>query len=274
MKVFIMTDLEGSAGVLDRENWVLWESRFYEDAKMLLTNEINAAIEGLCDAGATEILVADGHGYGGINHIKLDERAKYLRGFPDPWPFGIDSSFDCICWVGQHAKASTEKAHICHTGNHFVINKTINGISIGEFGSMVYCAEELGVTPIFGSGDKAFCEEALDLVKGFEAVSVKEGLMTGKGQDLPLEETINRNIAAIHLHPNKACELIKEGAYNALKKYKKNKDSFVITKEIFAPYECIFNYRASKDSKAHSTIRKHESSIIKLFNSNPTRLNL
>ena len=66
-KVYIMTDMEGVAGVLDFENWCKPESRYYELGKELLTLEVNAAIEGFSRGGATEFLVADGHGYGGIN---------------------------------------------------------------------------------------------------------------------------------------------------------------------------------------------------------------
>ena len=268
MKIFIMTDLEGSAGVLDRKNWVLWDSRYYEDAKLLLTNEINAAIEGFFDAGAAEIVVADGHGYGGVNHIKLDNRVKFLRGFPDPWPFGMDASFDCVCWIGQHAKASTEMSHICHTGNHYVIDKTLNGVSIGEFGSLVYCAEELGVTSIFGSGDKAFTKEAEELVDGIVTVSVKEGLMPGKGMDKTFEETIDRTSAAIHLHPDRACELIKEGASSALKKFIAEPDSFKVTKPVTAPYTCIIENRAGEEREACTFIYKHDSSVSGAFNAN------
>lgn len=272
MKVYVMTDLEGCAGVVDRENWVLKDSSYYEDAKILLAEEVNAAVQGLFEAGAIEILVADGHGPGGINNLKLDPRVRYLRGFPDPFPFGLDETFDCVCFIGQHAKASTEKAHLCHTGNHYVIDRTINGVSIGEFGNMAYCAHELGLPVIFGSGDLAFTKEAEELVDGIITVSVKEGLMKGKGLDKTFEETINRNIAAIHLHPLKARELIKKGAYDALMKFKREPDSFKVTKQISAPYECVVKYRASNRGSAYTLVYRNESSVIGTFNSKPKRI--
>ena len=70
MKVYIKTDLEGVAGVLDSaerccpRDWGSFsrvESRYFEKAKRLLTMEVNAAIEGFFEAGAREILVGDGH---------------------------------------------------------------------------------------------------------------------------------------------------------------------------------------------------------------------
>lgn len=271
MKVYIMTDLEGCAGVINREDWVLKDSMYYEDAKLLLTEEVNAAIEGLYQAGATDILVADGHGYGAINFLKLDPRVRLIRGFPGPFPFGLDESFDCMCHIGQHAKASTEKAHICHTGNQYTIDRAINGVSVGEFGEMVYCAAEMNVTAIFGSGDLAFTKEAEDFVEGIVTVSVKEGLIPGKGLDKTFEETCNRNHAAIHIHPFKARELIRLGAYTALRKFIEGTETFKLKKPIQAPYECITRYRASKDRPAFTTIQRNESSVIALLNSSGER---
>jgi D-amino peptidase len=269
MKVYIMTDLEGVAGVINFADWVCSDSKYYEDAKILLTEEVNAAIDGFFSAGATEILVADGHGYGGINLMKLDPRARMQRGFPDPYPFGLDETFDCICHIGQHAKASSEKAHICHTGSFDVIDHTINGVSIGEFGEMVYCANELKVPEIFATGDLAFTKEAEDLVEGIVTVAVKEGLAPGRGIEKTLEETVNRTDAAIHLHPLKARELIRNGAYIALKKFMENPESFKIKKPIQAPYELVTRFRASKNRPAFTSIRRHENSVIRLLNSRP-----
>ena len=67
MKVYIMTDLEGVAGVVSFEDDDMRDSRYYERSKRLLAGETNAAVEGCLAAGATEILVVDGHGPGGLN---------------------------------------------------------------------------------------------------------------------------------------------------------------------------------------------------------------
>ena len=68
--VYMMTDLEGSAGVDD------WDPRHREDAttakgvydraemQRLLTGEVNAAAEGLFAAGVEEIIINDAHGAG------------------------------------------------------------------------------------------------------------------------------------------------------------------------------------------------------------------
>ena len=134
-----------------------------------LTMEINAAVEGFYAAGATEIYVADGHGAGGINQSMLDRRTMYVRGFPGPWPFNLKKNFDAVAWVGQHAKAGTEYAHIAHTGWFNVLDYRINGISVGEFGQFAMHAAYVGVRSIFGAGDEAF--PRLPILLGTETVA-------------------------------------------------------------------------------------------------------
>lgn len=248
MKVYIMTDMEGVCGVVNYEDWATPAGRYYEEGKKLLTLEVNAAAEGFFEAGAAEILVVDGHGHGGVNHLLLDERVKYLRGpTPGPYPFMLDHTFDVMAWVGQHAKAGAEFAHMPHTGSFNVIDYQINGVSIGEFGQIALCGAKYGVTPIFGSGDKAFAEEAASLVEGIETVIVKEGIMPGSGEDLTEESYRKINNGAIHLHPNKARKLIKEGAKRALARYIENKNQFKML-NFAPPYTKTVIYRRKNSS--------------------------
>ena len=76
MRIYIMTDMEGVAGVLNADDYLLPGARYYEVARELVTLETNAAIEGLLDAGATEFLVVDGHGPGAINPLLLHPAAR------------------------------------------------------------------------------------------------------------------------------------------------------------------------------------------------------
>ena len=80
MKVYVGTDLEGVAGVSTFYVQTSPEGRYYEAAKKLLTAEVNAAIEGMLETGADDILVSDGHGPGAIAFEELHERAKLLHG--------------------------------------------------------------------------------------------------------------------------------------------------------------------------------------------------
>ena len=63
VKVYIVTNLEGVAGVV-HSSQVQPGSPFYEEARRLLTGEVNAAIAGALRGGATEVVVNDGMGAG------------------------------------------------------------------------------------------------------------------------------------------------------------------------------------------------------------------
>ena len=62
--IFVMTDLEGVAGVVSFASQTYSGAPNMEKAKSLLTAEVNAAVSGLIEAGADEIVVMDGHGPG------------------------------------------------------------------------------------------------------------------------------------------------------------------------------------------------------------------
>ena len=51
MKVYVMTDMEGVAGVVSSTDYCAPESRYYEVGRELTTLETNAAIEGALAAG-------------------------------------------------------------------------------------------------------------------------------------------------------------------------------------------------------------------------------
>ena len=160
MRIYIMTDLEGVSGVMNYRDWCAADGRYYEVAKELLTNEVNAAVSGFFEGGAMEIVVADGHGAGAIDIRLLDPHVELSRGWPDGYPYGLNESYDFIAWVGQHAKSGSEYAHLPHTGGFDIADFRVNGRSLGEFGLLALCAGSLGVRSIFGSGDMAFAKES------------------------------------------------------------------------------------------------------------------
>jgi len=151
VKIYIMTDLEGVAGVINFDDYCTPEGRYYEIARDLLTKEANAAIEGLLEAGADDFLVVDGHGHGGINPLLLHPSAKLLAGRPLGYPFGYDRSFDAAIIIGQHAKSNTDGGHLCHTGSFEVEDLSINGLSLGELGCNMLVAAYFDVLTIMVS---------------------------------------------------------------------------------------------------------------------------
>ncbi len=265
MKIFLMTDLEGVCGVINHDDWVIPSGRYYEEGKKLLTMEVNAAVEGFFSAGASEIVVVDGHGAGGINHILLDNRTMYLRSSVGPYPFMLDKSYDAIAWVGQHAKAGTEHAHIAHTGWFDVLDYKINGISVGEFGHIAMLAAFLGIKSIFASGDEAFTLEAKALIQGIETVTVKKGLTIGNGDELDCNDYMNKNLSALHLHPEKARELIRKGAHNALSRFVTSSESFTLF-PVRPPFRKDVKYRPNGGKPAYEAYAEHPDNLIELMN--------
>jgi D-amino peptidase len=265
MKIYLMTDLECVAGVVNFPEWAYFGAPYYERAKTLLTQEVNAAVEGFFEGGATEILVADGHGPGGINIELLDPRVEYLRGWESgPFPLCLDRSFAYIAWVGQHAKAGTEYGHLAHTQGLDYLDLSINGLSIGEFGQMALCASELGVRAIFGSGDAAFTREAQAFVPGMETVAVVWGVRSGTGDELTQEEYETFTAPARHLHPQRARARIREGARRAVERAQTETFGIVALQP---PFEKVTKRRATKE-RAYKTIAKvsHPSSVIAVMN--------
>ena len=263
MKIYIMTDLEGVAGVLDFDNWCTPESRYYDAAKELLTLEVNAAVQGFVAGGADEIVVADGHGHGAIDPAIIHPRAMLMRGWPVGFPLGLDSSFNAIAWVGQHAKSGAEFAHLAHTQSFSMLDYSINEVSVGEFGQMALCALELGVRPILGAGDLAFTKEAEALFPEIKTVAVKYGTTPGIGEECTAEEYRGRNGAAVHFSPEKAREMLTEAAMRAVSNARDVGPAFL---DMQPPYEIVSKWRADASKPARSDTISRMSSISEAVN--------
>lgn len=271
MRILIMTDMEGVAGIQDLETWCEPAGRYYELGKRFLTQELNAAIRGFFDAGAEHIMVIDGHGAGGIDVELLDERVELARRFSPPWPWGLDRGFDFAACVGQHAKACTPCAHLAHTQYMGYIDLSVNGVSIGEFGQFAMCATECGVRFIFGSGDEAFTKEAQALVPGVETVSVKRGTNPAMSENLCLRDYARANTGAIHLHPREAARRIEQGARKALE-HAKSDDSFGFVTVLAPPYSSVTVLRPDVPwGVRRMAVQTHPDSFIALMNSHAER---
>lgn len=264
MRIHVMTDMEGVCGVMNFEDWCTPESRYYERGKELLTREVNAAVEGFLEGGATEVAVADGHGHGAMDGTILHPRASLIRGWKSNGLFGMDEKpYDAVAWVGQHPMSGTTFGHLCHTGSFRVRERAINGVAIGEFGQLALSASELGIRAIFGSGDEAFTKEAQALVPGIETVAVKQGANPDPGNYLPAEGYSRHNLGAIHLPIEEARARIRAGAKRALERAKTEDFGIV---GLDPPYERVYVYRSDAVNPPRVSRARHESSIIALMN--------
>jgi len=262
----LMTDLEGVAGVLNGPDWLYPSGRCYEAAQRLLTEETNAAVDGFFAGGATEVLVVDGHGAGGINPELLDERALLQRGFGDEvYPLGLDTTFAALAFVGQHAKAGTPRSHLTHTQWFNYIDLAVNGISIGEYGQTALCAMELEIPTILACGEQALADEAAALTPGVVTVAVKWGLQDDGLDELDTEAYSNAKQSAIHLSPMRSRQLIRVGAMEAMHRLQAAPQSFQYP-DLLPPYVRTARFRRSGDTPAGTARDEHPSSFAALLN--------
>jgi D-amino peptidase len=193
MKIYIGTDIEGVNGVVDREH-THRDGREHDRARSWLTREVNAAVEGAVAAGATEIVVEDGHGScRNIIPEQLHPKARLITGqvtsLPPSMVHGLDDSFAAILLVGYHARAGTPFANLDHTSwSQTVRHVRVNGQEVGETSINAAYGGTFGVPLVFVSGDDALGRELDELHPDVEQAIVKRALGRYVCEMLPLEE--------------------------------------------------------------------------------------
>lgn len=178
MKIYMSVDIEGVNAVARHEHSRVGE-REYDLARQLMTNEVNAAIKGAFESGATAVDVADAHNVGlNILPLELDQRARLIMGSPRTLSmmYGIDSSYASVFFIGYHAMAGTRNASIVHTFTGRVQQVYLNGILVGELGLNAALAGHFNVPVTLVTGDVAACQEAEALLPGVRTVVVKEAI--------------------------------------------------------------------------------------------------
>ena len=205
MKVYISIDIEGISGVVKPEQGTPGNPD-YERARLLMTQEANAAILGARAAGATAVVVNDSHGdMSNLIIEELDAWADVIFGSPKPFSMmqGLDETFGVALLIGYHARAGTPNAILDHTysGKH-VANVELNGRPMGEIGLNAALAGCYGVPVGLVTGDQAATDEASSLLgRNLQTVTVKHAV---------------GHQAAICLHPEEVQSMIRQAAEQAL----------------------------------------------------------
>ena len=216
LKIYVVCDLEGVAGVVDHHQQCCWDAAkgwyapYLAQARRLATLELNALVEGALEGGATEVVAWDGHGNfpGGLDVELLHPECKLVMGAGDGGPAGLDSSFAGLFQLGLHAMANTPRAVMAHSFDGSLVGYWVNEMRVGEIWMNCYTAGLSSVPFVFLSGDRAAAEEAQALVPEVEAAVVKEGL-AGQAGGLSV-------LPALSLSPQKAQAVIRTGARRAM----------------------------------------------------------
>lgn len=188
-RILIVTDMEGVGGVNSREEQVLPGQRRFDESRRILTGEVNAAVEGAFRAGASQVVILDGHD--GSRSLTLDEihpRAELIQGRPTPPTYYLSERlFDGIMFVGQHAMARADGGVLAHSQSFGVELITLNGKPVGEIGQAAAIAGYFHIPVIMLSGDQAACDEIRDLQPKAETVAVKR--LVGKNSTWSISHT-------------------------------------------------------------------------------------
>lgn len=191
-KILIVTDIEGISGI-DNVRMIQYGFRKFEEGRVRVTEDVNAAVRGLRTAGAAEILVVDSHGSGGPNKNiipeKLERGVKLFQEGPvyKRLKKAADKSVDAAVFVGFHAMADTKDGFLRHT---ITLEPRIrmNGRPVGETVIDAYALAEYGIPVIMVTGDQALIREASTFVPRAETVQVKTSVDCKTTNCLPLPE--------------------------------------------------------------------------------------
>lgn len=188
MKILIAADMEGITGVTTWDQVTPGHAEYVRFRK-LMTQDVNAAIRGACEAGADEVIVADGH-WNGSNILieELDGRARLNTGSPSPFSMmqGIDESVDGVMFVGYHARNGSPNAVLDHTwSSSTVANVWLNDILTGEYGLNGAVAGHFGVPVMMVSGDQTACAQVVEILGDMETAVVKQATGRYAAECLP-----------------------------------------------------------------------------------------
>jgi len=209
-RILIVTDLEGVGGVNNPDEQLLPGQRRYDESRRLLAGEVNAAVEGARSAGATEVVIWDGHD--GSRTLSIDDihkSAKLLQGRPTPANYYLSEKlYDGIMFVGQHAMAGAKGGVLAHSQSFGVKRITINGKEVGEIGQVAAIGGHFGIPVIMLAGDEAACAEIVALQPAAVTVAVKR--LAGKASSISLsqaeakfqiEEAARKAVARVASYP-------------------------------------------------------------------------
>lgn len=203
MRVLVSVDIEGIAGV-SRPDQTRAGAIDYDNARRLMTAEANAAVRGCFDAGATDVLVADGHGgFGNLLPELLDERARLVHGKPRRFGMleGLQQDCNAVMLIGYHAMAGASGV-LAHTMSGLAFHRMwLNERPVGELALYALLAGEHGVPVVMCSGDDALASEVALWLPHTHRVVVKSA---------------SGNRAAISVSPAKAAQMITAGAHQSL----------------------------------------------------------
>lgn len=205
MRVYLSVDMEGITGVAVDKHVQPGEKE-YDRFRRLMTQDANAAIEGALAAGATEVVVSDGHGP--MTNVLIEELHPAARLISGSNRLlcqmeGIDGGFAAAFLVGYHQREGGGDGILNHTFiGRVVYEVRLNGEPVDEAAVNAGLAGAFGVPVALVTGDASVCTDAERRIPG---------VITA-----PIKEAYDR-FAGLSLTPEPARTLIRERAAEAIR---------------------------------------------------------
>lgn len=175
MRIYISADMEGVTGLVDADD-VQPGGRDYERGRLMMAEDVNAAVRGAIAAGATDIIVNDAHGpMRNILPESLHPAVRLIRGKPKHMGMleGLTSEHDAVLCVGYHSRAGALGVLSHSFMGHEIEDMWLDGRPVGEIGLAHATAAALGVPVAVLTGDDCACAEMTEWDASVTTVAVK-----------------------------------------------------------------------------------------------------
>jgi D-amino peptidase len=199
IKVLLLYDMEGVSGASSERHTHFGSEPEYTEGRKSLTADVNAAIAGLKAAGATEIVVVDGHGSGNaegpdVYEAELLPPAKMIsRDRPfDIYMDSYDQSIDAIVAIGMHCGAGHPDGFISHTYTVEDVRYRVNGVPFDETMILAMGAARFGIPVIMASGDDQLEKELKRFLPWVKYAAGKHAVSRAKAEPFAREEVSRR----------------------------------------------------------------------------------
>jgi D-amino peptidase len=201
MKVYISADMEGITGLVDAED-VRPGGRDYEHARVMMTEDVNAAVRGALGAGATGVVVNDAHKpMRNLLPGRIHPGCRLILGGPKPMGMleELDGSFDAVLCIGFHARAGTPGVLSHSFMGREIEDIWLDGRAVGEIGLLHATTAAMGVPVVMLSGDDAACAEMTDWDADVATVAVKRARDRFVAELDPVGQARDRIEAAVRM---------------------------------------------------------------------------
>ncbi|MFE7394357.1 M55 family metallopeptidase [Streptomyces sp. NPDC057582] len=175
MRIYISVDMEGITGLVDADD-VQPGGRDYERGRLMMAEDVNAAVRGAVAAGATDITVNDAHGpMRNILPESLHPAARLIRGKPKQMLMleGLTPEHDAVICVGYHSRAGALGVLSHSFMGHEIEDMRLDGRPVGEIGLAHATAAAIGVPVAVLTGDDCACTEMTEWDASVTTVAVK-----------------------------------------------------------------------------------------------------